>query len=53
MLESILEICNKDSMLCIAADISLPSESILTKSISDWKIKIPDLKHRLVVYILQ
>lgn len=53
MLESILEICNKDLMLCIAADISLPSESILTLSISDWKLKIPDLKDRLVVFILQ
>ncbi len=51
MLESILEICNKDLMLCIAADISLPSESILTLSISDWKLKIPDLKDRLVVFL--
>jgi 16S rRNA (cytidine1402-2'-O)-methyltransferase len=53
MLESILEICNKDLMLCIAADISLNSESIVTMSISDWKLKIPDLKDRLVVFILQ
>jgi 16S rRNA (cytidine1402-2'-O)-methyltransferase len=53
MLESILNICNRDVMLCIAADISLPSESILTMSISDWKAKIPDLKDRLVVFVLQ
>jgi 16S rRNA (cytidine1402-2'-O)-methyltransferase len=53
MLESILKICNKDLMLCIAADISLPSESIFTKSISDWKTRIPDLKDRLVVFVLQ
>lgn len=53
MLESILEICNKDLMLCIAADISLNSESIVTMSISGWKLKIPDLKDRLVVFILQ
>jgi 16S rRNA (cytidine1402-2'-O)-methyltransferase len=51
MLESILKICNKDLKLCIAADISLPSESILTLSISDWKLKIPDLKDRLVVFL--
>lgn len=53
MLESILEICNKECMLCIAADISLPSESVQTKSISDWRKQIPDLKNRLVVFILQ
>jgi hypothetical protein len=40
-------------MLCIVADISLNSESIVTMSISDWKLKIPDLKDRLVVFILQ
>jgi 16S rRNA (cytidine1402-2'-O)-methyltransferase len=53
MLESILEICNKERMLCIAANISLPSESIQTKSILDWRKQIPDLKNRLVVFILQ
>lgn len=53
MLESILGICNKESMLCIAADISLPSESIRMLSISDWRKNIPDLKNRLVVFILQ
>jgi 16S rRNA (cytidine1402-2'-O)-methyltransferase len=53
MLESILRICNKESLLCIAADISLPSESIQTMSILDWGKKIPDLRNRLVVFILQ
>jgi 16S rRNA (cytidine1402-2'-O)-methyltransferase len=53
MLESILGICNKESLLCIAADISLPSESIQTMSILDWQKKIPDLRNRLVVFILQ
>jgi 16S rRNA (cytidine1402-2'-O)-methyltransferase len=53
MLESILGICNKESMLCIAADISLPSESIQTLSISDWRKNTPDLKNRLVVFIIQ
>ena len=53
MLESILGICNKESMLCIAADISLSSESIQTLSISDWRKNTPDLKNRLVVFIIQ
>jgi 16S rRNA (cytidine1402-2'-O)-methyltransferase len=53
MLESILDTCNKERMLCIAANISFPTESIQTMSISDWKKNIPDLRDRLVVFILQ
>jgi 16S rRNA (cytidine1402-2'-O)-methyltransferase len=53
MLDSILKICNKDLMLCIASDISLPSESILTMSVSEWKTKTPDLKDSLVVFVLK
>jgi len=53
MLETILRTCHKDSKLCIAADITLSTESIKTMSISEWKNNIPDLKNRLVVYVLQ
>ncbi len=53
LLESILETCHKDSMLCIAADITLSTESIKTMRISEWKKNIPDLKDRLVIYVLQ
>lgn len=53
MLESILSTCNKDALLCIAADITLPSESIRTMRISEWKTNIPDLNNRLVVFVLQ
>jgi len=53
MLESILVTCHKDSMLCIAVDITLSTESIKTMRISEWKKNIPDLKDRLVIYVLQ
>ncbi len=53
MLETILSVCNNDTMLCIAADITLPTESIRTMKISEWKADKPDLKNRLVVYVLQ
>jgi len=53
MLESIFAVCNKNSLLCIAADITLPSESIRTMKISEWKKNVPELKKRPVIFVLQ
>lgn len=53
MLESILTTCQNDRLLCIAADITLQSESIRTMSISEWKKDTPALNDRLVVYVMQ
>src|SRR4030043_19501 len=53
MLDSILAVCSKDTLLCIAAEISLPGESIRTKKISEWKSDIPDLKNKPVIFVLQ
>jgi len=53
MLESILSVCRNETLLCIASDVSLPSESIKTKRIAVWKNDPPELKDRLVVFVLQ
>ena len=53
MLESILAGCNKNTMLCIAVDITLPSESVRTMRVSEWKMDVPELKNRPVIFILQ
>jgi 16S rRNA (cytidine1402-2'-O)-methyltransferase len=53
MLDTILATCNNDTLLCVAADITLPGESIRTMRISEWKKDIPDVKNRLVVFALQ
>ena len=53
MLDTILSACRRETLLCIASDITLPSESIATMSISEWKRNKPDLNGRLVVFILQ
>ncbi|APG64112.1 SAM-dependent methyltransferase [Tenacibaculum todarodis] len=39
--------------LCIACDISLPSEYIKTYSINDWKKQKPDLHKRPAIFIIQ
>ncbi len=53
MMESILTHCHNDTLLCIAADITLPTESIRTLTIAEWKKAIPDLKDKLVVFVMQ
>jgi 16S rRNA (cytidine1402-2'-O)-methyltransferase len=53
MLASIMATCHNDTLLCIAADITLPTESIRTMRISEWKKSLPLLNDRLVVYLMQ
>ena len=52
MFETLITACNSETRLCIAADITLPSESIRTLKISEWEKEVPSLKDRLVVYVL-
>ena len=53
MLDSLLSVCHNDTLLCIAVDITLPSESIRTMKIAEWKKDPPALKDKLVVYVMQ
>ena len=53
MVESIVTTCHNDTLLCIASDITLPTESIRTMKISEWKRNMPQLKDRLVVFVIQ
>ncbi|MBK7710309.1 MAG: SAM-dependent methyltransferase [Bacteroidales bacterium] len=53
MLESVISTCSDDTMLCIAADITLPSEFIRSMKISEWKKNIPTLNDKMVVFVLQ
>ena len=53
LVETITEICNNDTKLCIAADITLPTESIRTMKISEWKKNLPSINGKLVVFVMQ
>jgi 16S rRNA (cytidine1402-2'-O)-methyltransferase len=53
MFESIILTCKNDTKLCIAVDITLPSELIRTMKISEWKKDLPILNDKLVVFVLQ
>jgi 16S rRNA (cytidine1402-2'-O)-methyltransferase len=53
MLEAIITSCNKETRLCIAADITLENESIKTMTIEEWKKEKPALDKRQVIFIIQ
>ncbi len=42
-----------NTKLCIASDITLPTEFILTRSIRDWKNNIVELHKRPTIFIIQ
>jgi 16S rRNA (cytidine1402-2'-O)-methyltransferase len=52
MLETVLATCHNDTLLCIAADITLPSEDVRTMKIAEWKKELPSLNDRLVVFLI-
>lgn len=53
MFASILESCNPLTRLCIATDITLPSEEIRSMEIEEWKkIKAVDLHKKPTIFIL-
>jgi 16S rRNA (cytidine1402-2'-O)-methyltransferase len=53
MFETIISTCNNDTMLCIASDISMPTEKIKSMKISEWKKATPVLNDKLVMFVIQ
>ncbi len=53
MLEDILASCNGETKLCIACNISLANEYIVTKRVKEWKQSaLPDLHKNPTVFLL-
>ena len=53
MLEAILSVCQPNTRLCVACDITLATEMIITKTIANWKKSpLPDLHKRPSVFLL-
>ena len=53
LLEDLIQILNPATKLCVACDLTLETEYIITKSISDWAKTKVDLHKRPTMFILQ
>jgi len=52
MLEDLLQILNPATYLCVASDITLPTEFIKTKRVAEWKKTKVDLHNRPAIFII-
>lgn len=52
MLEEILKTCNPATKLCIAADLTAETELLQTKTIEQWRKKVPELHKRPTIFLL-
>lgn len=54
LFEALLRQCAPDTRLCIASDLTLSSQSILTRTIAAWKKQpAPEIDRRPTVFLLQ
>ena len=51
-LQDLKAILHPSTMLCVACDVTLPTEYIKTLSISNWKNERPDLHKRPAIFII-
>jgi 16S rRNA (cytidine1402-2'-O)-methyltransferase len=52
LLKDILQALDGDTKLCVACDLTLPTEFISTKKASDWKKQVPDLHKRYSIFLI-
>ncbi|MDL2281557.1 SAM-dependent methyltransferase [Parabacteroides sp. OttesenSCG-928-G06] len=50
--EDFLRICRPTTRLCIASNITCNDESIRTRSIKEWKGKLPDMHKKPTIFLL-
>lgn len=52
LIKQIVETCKPQTQLCIAVDITAPSETIVTKTIAEWKKQLPDIHKKPAIFLL-
>ncbi len=51
-LEDVIKTLQPQTQLCIAADLTAPTAFLRTRSIQDWKNKLPDLHKRPTIFLI-
>ncbi len=52
LMKDLLQHCRKNTLLCIAANITAPEAFIATKTIGQWKGSLPDLHKQPTIFVL-
>ena len=53
LFDALLAACHPQTLLCLAADLTQPAETVLTRRVQDWRNTVrPDLNRRPTVFLL-
>jgi 16S rRNA (cytidine1402-2'-O)-methyltransferase len=52
LLQALLAVCASGTQLCLAVDVTLPTEWIVTRTIAQWRKDCPDIDRRPTVFLL-
>lgn len=52
LLETLVKTCHPQTQLCVAADLTGKEEMIQTKTVQQWKVALPQLHKRPVIFLL-
>jgi len=52
LIESLVKVCKPDTLLCVAIDITGENSFIKSKSIAQWRKKIPDCSKKNTVFLI-
>lgn len=52
LLEDLVSVCKPDTLLCVACDLSLPTEYIRSFPAARWKKEMPDLHKRTSIFLM-
>jgi 16S rRNA (cytidine1402-2'-O)-methyltransferase len=52
LLETLVKTCSPQTSICVAVDLTAPTESIQTKTAQQWKTAMPSLHKRPAIFLL-
>jgi len=52
LFDTIIKVCSNNTKLCIASDITLPSENIKTKTIEEWKQEKININKKPAIFLI-
>jgi len=52
LLEALLVNCAPSTLICVAVDLTLPTEQIVTRAASEWKLDLLDLHKRPALFLM-
>ena len=52
LFDAIIKVCSNNTKLCIASDITLPSENIKTKTIAEWKQEKININKKPAIFLI-